>query len=277
VTSGPPVLSADGLTVVFGAGAASFAAVDDVSVEVHAGEAIGIVGESGSGKSTLARVLAGIHRPDAGETILDGVAYSSGGRAWGPPRSDRWKVQMVFQSPYSSLNPRLRAWQTVAEACRVWRRETRSAARQDAYRLLASVGITREQAEQRPRALSGGQRQRVSIARALVPNPLVLLADEPTSAIDQSAQAQLLNLLHELQENRRLALVFISHDLGLVRYLTTRAYVMNSGRVVESGPTDQIFLAPREEYTRQLIEAMPGGSASESGDGGQTDVQSMNV
>ena len=252
------LLEARDVTVRFGRGVSAFAAVDAVTVEVAASEAIGIVGESGSGKTTLVRVLAGIQKPDTGEVLLDGVSFADGGRnKWGLSRADRWKVQMVFQSPYTSLNPRMKGWQAVAEAFQVWGSHDRSSARSRAYELLASVGISNEQADLRPSALSGGQRQRVSVARALVPNPLVLLADEPTSAIDQSAQAQLLNLFRELQETRDLSLVFVSHDLGVVRYLTSRVYVMYNGEVVESGETQQTFERPTHDYTRRLIESIP--------------------
>ncbi len=168
---------------------------------------------------------------------------------------------MVFQDPYSSLNPRMRAWEAVAEAIHVWHKVPGHEARTQAVELLASMGITNEQALRYPSSLSGGQRQRVSIARALAPKPRVLVADEPTSAIDQSAQAHLLNLLREIQRERGLTIVFISHNLGLVRYLTTRVYIMHGGEVVESGPTPAIFAHPQHAYTRLLIDSMPGRRA----------------
>jgi ABC-type oligopeptide transport system ATPase subunit len=145
----------------------------------------------------------------------------------------------------------------VAEALTVWKGLRGKAARNEALALLASVGLSEEQAGLLPRALSGGQRQRVSVARALAPGPKVLVADEPTSSIDQSAQAQLLNLLRQLQRERGLAILFISHDLGLVRYLTQRMYVMQRGEIVESGPTASIFEAPTHAYTQLLIDAIP--------------------
>ncbi len=178
------------------------------------------------------------------------------GRAW--KREDRRRVQMVFQDPYGSLNPATRVVNAVAEAVRVWNRGSRADARRAALDLLRSIGIGAEDARKWPRALSGGQRQRVSVARALAPGPSVLIADEPTSAIDQSAQAQLLNVLRELQASRGLATIFISHDLGVIRYLTSRVYVMRRGEIVEEGPTAQVMRAPRHDYTKLLLASVPG-------------------
>jgi ABC-type oligopeptide transport system ATPase subunit len=152
----------------------------------------------------------------------------------------------------------MRAWQGVAEAVQVWRGASAKEARVQAFQLLNSVGISSEQAEHFPKSLSGGQLQRVSVARALAPNPKVLIADEPTSSIDQSAQAQLLNLLRRLQQERALTIVFISHDLGLIRYLTSRVYVMQKGKIVESGDTLRVFDQPEHAYTRLLLASIPG-------------------
>jgi peptide/nickel transport system ATP-binding protein len=261
---GAPLLAARGVTVRFGLGDAAVIAVDDVTVEVEAGQAIGIVGESGSGKTTLARVLAGLLRPQHGQVLLNGTVVF-GATAADYPRAERWQVQMVFQDPYSSLNPRQRAWEAVAEAVQVWQRLGRRQAKQAALDLLRSIGITEEQADQYPRALSGGQRQRVSVARALAPRPRALIADEPTSAIDQSAQAQLLNILRRLQRERGLAVIFISHDLAIVRYLTSRVYVMKSGQVVESGATAAVLTAPTHPYTRLLLDSIAGRHAPAAG------------
>lgn len=252
------LLEGRGITVRFGHGADAFAAVRDATVHVGPGEAVGIVGESGSGKTTLARVLVGLQPPASGEVLLEGRPILGGEAGSRFPRAERWKVQMVFQDPYSSLNPRQRAWEAVAEAVQVWQGGSGKQAKQVALELLAAMGISEEQAHQFPRALSGGQRQRVSVARALAPRPKVLIADEPTSAIDQSAQAQLLNLLRRLQRERGLAIIFISHDLGIVRYLTSRVYVMHRGEVVESGDTQTVFSHPRDAYTRRLIASIPG-------------------
>ena len=177
------------ITVTFGRGAGAFDAVRAANVTVSGSEAVGIVGESGSGKTTLARVLVGLQRPSAGEVRLEGERIFSAEDEQRMPRSERWKTQMIFQDPYSSLNPRMRVWQAVAEAVQVWHNLPKAAAREEALRLLQTMGISDDQARQFPKSLSGGQRQRVSVARALAPGPKVLIADEPTSSIDQSAQA----------------------------------------------------------------------------------------
>ena len=253
-----PLLEGKDISVAFGRGAEAFDAVRAANVTVHDGEAVGIVGESGSGKTTLARVLVGLQRPSAGEVWLEGQKVFSAAAEQVMPRSERWKTQMIFQDPYSSLNPRMRVWQAVAEAVQVWQELPGAAARVEALRLLNSMGISDDQARQFPKGLSGGQRQRVSVARALAPNPKVLIADEPTSSIDQSAQAQLLNILRRLQSERGLAIIFISHDLGLVRYLTSRVYVMQTGDIVETGKTQAVLERPQHSYTRLLIDSIPG-------------------
>jgi peptide/nickel transport system ATP-binding protein len=254
------LLEACDVSVRFGVGGAAFDAVSGASVSVAPGEAVGIVGESGSGKTTLARVLVGLQAPTRGSVSLHGNTVAMANTRHHFARADRWKVQMVFQDPYSSLNPRQHAWSAVAEAIGVWQHCRGPEARTRAFELLAAMGVSAAQAQQFPRALSGGQRQRISIARALAPNPLVLIADEPTSAVDQSAQAQLLNLLRRLQRDRGLAIVFISHDLGIIHYLTTRVYVMQRGVIVESGPTPSVFEQPHHPYTRQLIGSLLGGT-----------------
>lgn len=258
-----PLLEARDITVSFGRGAGAFQAVQQATISVGPGEAIGIVGESGSGKSTLARVLVGLQRPTYGEVLLESKPIFGVQASSHFPRQERWKAQMVFQDPYSSLNPRQRAWETVAEAVHVWQGRKGDEAKAEALKLLRGMGISEEQAQSFPKSLSGGQRQRVSVARALAPKPKVLIADEPTSSIDQSAQAQLLNLLSQLQQERDVAIVFISHDLSLVRYLTSRVYVMSNGRIVESGDTLSVFERPRHEYTRLLISSIPGRRAGD--------------
>jgi len=250
-----PLLAAEGLGVSFGSGAGRFAAVRDVSLTLGKGEAIGIVGESGSGKSTLARVLVGLQVPDAGMVTFRGRPVFEGPVPY--PGDLRREVQMVFQDPYSSLNPRLSALATVAEAWRVHHRCTAAEAREQAFRVLESMGIARHDALKSPRQLSGGQRQRVSVARSLSAEPSVLVADEPTSAIDQSAQAHLLNLFNRLIAGG-LSIVLISHDLAVIRYLARRVYVMCEGEFVEAGETAQIFGRPRHAYTRTLIASIPG-------------------
>jgi ABC-type glutathione transport system ATPase component len=249
------LLAASGVGVAFGSGANRVAAVRDVSLELRAGEAIGIVGESGSGKSTLARVLVGLQWPDSGTVAFRGQQVFVGAQSF--PGDLRRQVQMVFQDPYSSLNPRLTALSAVAESFRFHARCSAGEAKAKALDLLESMGIARHDAMKKPRQLSGGQRQRVSVARALSAGPSVLVADEPTSAIDQSAQAQLLNLFNRLIRDG-LAIVLISHDLAVVRYLAQRVHVMRDGRFVESGETERIFDDPRDEYTQTLIASIPG-------------------
>ncbi len=249
------LMVADGLGVSFGSGIDRVDAVRNVSLHLGSGEAIGIVGESGSGKSTLARMLVGLQTPDTGTVALRGVSVLAGGRAYAG--DIRREVQMVFQDPYSSLNPRLTALDAVAEACRVHQSTSREEARNAAFQILDSMGIPKQDALKKPRHLSGGQRQRVSVARALSARPSILVADEPTSAIDQSAQAQLLNHFNRLIRTG-LSIVLISHDLAVIRYLASRVYVMRDGAFVESGVTAEIFEAPRHEYTRTLIASTPG-------------------
>ena len=246
------------ITVQFGRGVEAFDAVRGATLSIQPGEIVGVVGESGSGKTTLARVLVGLQPATAGTVRLEGNPVLSAGSKEQIPKSERWKIQMVFQDPYSSLNPRMRAWKAVAEAFQVWRGMSRQQAGAEAFGLLQSIGISESQARQFPKSLSGGQRQRVSIARALAPGPKILIADEPTSSIDQSAQAHLANLLHRLQSERNLAILFISHDLALVRYMTSRVYVMQKGIIVEEGNTERVLHSPGHPYTQLLLASLPG-------------------
>jgi peptide/nickel transport system ATP-binding protein len=252
-----PILQTRHLNVRFGRGDEAFHAVRDVNFEARTGEAVGVVGESGSGKTTLARVLVGLQPPTSGSVTVGGQDVYDGGVARTTTPDAARRVQIIFQDPYSSLNPRMSALAAVSEAVHVWHGTSRKESDARAFQLLASMGLSAEQARQFPRSLSGGQRQRVSVARALAPDPQVLIADEPPSAIDQSAQAQLLNLFRHLQAERNLTIVFISHDLNLVRYLTSRIYVMQRGDVVEHGATAQVFAQPAHAYTRELIDSIP--------------------
>jgi oligopeptide/dipeptide ABC transporter ATP-binding protein len=229
------------------------AAVIGASLELEAGAALGIVGESGSGKTTLARALVGALEPTEGEVTVSGRRWAS------IPRKDpaRRMVQMVFQDPYASLNPSLTARETVAEVFRVWERFSKRETEQRAEALLAEVGLVGNAVNSKPPQLSGGQRQRVGIARALACEPAILVADEPTSSLDVSVQAQILNLLADLRERRHLALILVSHDLSVVRHMTERAMVMYGGRIVEHAPTEQLFEAPSHPYTRVLIDSAP--------------------
>jgi ABC-type dipeptide/oligopeptide/nickel transport system ATPase subunit len=256
------MLEVESVSVTFG-GHRGVRAVTDVSITVDEGEIVGVVGESGSGKSTLARVVAGLVRPTSGRVLVDGTCVADVGSAGYHP-ADRWKVQMVFQDPYSSLDPRQRAVDAVGEALAFWRKASRADVRTRASELLAAVGIAGAAITSRPSALSGGQRQRVSLARALAPGPRLLVADEPTSSVDQSAQALLVNLLGDLNRERELSILFISHDLALVRHLCRRVFVMCMGVVVESGDTATVLGQPEHPYTRRLVEASMGGRVREA-------------
>ncbi len=231
-------------------------AVKDVSLHVAPGETLGIVGESGSGKSTLARLLMALEKPDSGALFWQGEDVTSLSAT--ELRARRHGIQMVFQDPYGSLDPRMRILETVAEPLDVAEpglsREERRARVAD---ILERVGLNAGMITRYPHQFSGGQRQRIAIARALITRPRILVADEPASALDVSIQAQILNLLGDLKLEFGLAMVFISHDLGIVRYLSDRMMVMQHGAVVEEGETETVFTAPRHDYTRALIAAMP--------------------
>ena len=230
-------------------------AVDDVSLGVARGETLGIVGESGCGKSTLARCLVRLHEPDAGDMRFNGTDVrrleGAGLRAYNR------QVQMVFQDPFGSLNPRMTVGACLAEVLAVHHVVPKAAIAGRVADLLDRVHLPPEAAARRPHEFSGGQRQRIGIARALAVEPSVIIADEPVSALDVSVQAQIINLLLELQRSLGLALVFITHDLRLVRHLAHRVAVMYLGRVVEVGPTAELFAAPRHPYTQALIQAAP--------------------
>lgn len=227
-------------------------AVDDVSFDIHPGETLGLVGESGSGKSTLGRTILRLTEPTAGEIVFDGETI-------GPEstRVLRRRGQIVFQDPYASLPPRMRVRRILAEPLLIHRivPPTEMDARVDA--LLVDVGLSDEHARAFPHQLSGGQRQRVSIARALAVEPSLVVADEAVSALDVSVQAQILNLMKDLQADRDLAYLFISHDLGVVRYMSHHIAVMYLGRIVEVGPAADLAAGPLHPYTSTLLAAVP--------------------
>ncbi len=230
-------------------------AVDDVSFSVDRGETLGVVGESGCGKSTTARLIARLIDPDRGSLIFDGEGVAEyRGMAM---REYRRRLQMVFQDSFASLNPRLTAEDTIAFGPRVHGVRAGDA-RERARALLARVGLEPRQFGARyPHELSGGQRQRVNIARALAFEPQLLILDEAVAALDKSVQAQVLNLLQELKAERGLTYLFISHDLNVVQYVSDRVLVMYLGEVIETGPADEIYRAPRHPYTRALLSAVP--------------------
>jgi len=215
-------------------------AVDAVSFEIRRGETLGLVGESGSGKSTVARLIAGLYAPTAGRIEFHGR-----------------RLQMIFQDPYASLNPRWRVRDIVAEPIEVLHLENKSNTKKRVAELLTQVGLSPEDGEKYPHEFSGGQRQRISIARALAGEPDLLICDEPTSALDVSVQAQILNLMSELQQRLTLTYLFISHNLAVVSQVADRVGVMYLGRLVELASAADLFARPRHPYTRMLLDAVP--------------------
>jgi dipeptide transport system ATP-binding protein len=230
-------------------------AVDGVSFTLGAAETLAVVGESGCGKSTLARMATLLEPPTDGDLLIDGNATANASAS--ARKQLRLSVQMVFQNPYGSLNPRKTVGSILEEPLIINNRGDR-AARQGAVRaMMAKVGLREDQYGRYPHMFSGGQRQRIAIARALMLNPRVVVADEPVSALDVSIQAQVLNLLMDLQDEFRLAYLFISHDLSVVRHIAQQVLVMYCGRPVEHGPKEAIFAHPRHPYTRVLLAATP--------------------
>lgn len=230
-------------------------AVEDVSFSVHAGETLCIVGESGCGKSTIARLLMRITEPTSGRVLIDGTDIAGlkrqALRAW------RRRMQMVFQDPYSSLNPRLTVGQIITEPAENFERLSGNQRKALAADLLSRVGMSPDMMDRLPSELSGGQRQRLGIARALSLQPSLIIADEAVSALDVSVQAQILNLLMDLQQQMGIAFIFISHDLSVVEHIGDRVAVMYLGRIVELAPCDALFAKPVHPYTEALIAAAP--------------------
>ena len=232
-------------------------AVDDVSLAIARGETFALVGESGSGKSTVARMVVGLLRPTAGAVTIDGVDMQ--GRASAAERQRlRRRIQMVFQDPYASLNPRWRVDRIVAEPIRAFRILSEpKAIRARVGELLTFVGLYPDDGTKYPHQFSGGQRQRVAIARALASEAEFIVCDEPTSALDVSVQAQILNLMRDLQDRLGLTYLFISHNLAVVRHMASRIGVMYLGRIVEVAESRELFSAPKHPYTRMLLDAVP--------------------
>ncbi len=231
-------------------------AVDGVSLAIGEREVVGLVGESGCGKSTLARTVVGLYPPTAGRVLYRGEALPVPYRAQDFRRLGR-KMQMIFQDPYSSLDPRMTVREIVAEGPVVhglWRRRDAPAR---VAALLAQVGLSADDMSRYPHEFSGGQRQRIGIARALALEPDLLVCDEPISALDVSVQAQVVNLLAELKRSMGLTLLFIAHDLSMVRYVSDRIAVMEKGRIVELGRADDVYFRPTHPYTRALVAANP--------------------
>ncbi len=228
----------------------------DVSFGLDAGQALGLVGESGSGKSTIAKCLMALTRPEQGKIAYDGidVVHARGADLF----RFRREVQMVFQDPYGSLNPRMTVAELVGEGLLVHRLEPTAAARRDRVaEILRTVGLNPDDMSRYPRSFSGGQRQRIAIARAVAVQPRILVCDEPVAALDVSVQAQVVNLLQEMQRKLQLAILFIAHDLAVVRHLCESIVVLHKGRVVERGSRAEIFGNPQQPYTKALLAAVP--------------------
>jgi oligopeptide transport system ATP-binding protein len=256
--TGTSVVEVTGLRKAFRLDHKDFVAVDDVSFDVLRGECLGLVGESGSGKTTVAKLLLGIERPDAGSISVNGRTRSHGATKARERRRLAREMQIVFQDPYTSLDPRQTAHQTVMEVLRLHFRELTSAQREKrAGELLDSVGLDARRRHALPINLSGGQRQRIGIARALAAEPDVIILDEAVSGLDVSIQAQILNLLADLQADTGMSYIFISHDLSVIRQLADRVIVMRNGAIVERGRTAEVFDDPQHPYTRMLRAAAP--------------------
>jgi oligopeptide transport system ATP-binding protein len=230
-------------------------AVDGVSFEIRAGETVGLVGESGSGKSTTGYCVLQLLRPTSGSVRFEGTELTNlrGGKL----RRMRREMQIVFQDPYASLDPRMTVGDIVAEPLVVHRLGDRGARRSTVRQLLDVVGFNPDFTNRYPHEFSGGQRQRIGIARALALNPKLIVCDEPVSALDLSIQAQILNLLKDLQREFGLAYLFIAHDLAVVRTMSDRIAVMNNGAIVELGPAEDVYLHPQHDYTKALLAAVP--------------------
>jgi oligopeptide/dipeptide ABC transporter ATP-binding protein len=231
-------------------------AVDGVSLEIGAREIVGLVGESGSGKSTFGKTLLGLLDKTSGEVRFDGEALPARYRTGDFRRLSR-HMQMIFQDPYSSLNPRMTVGEIVGEGPRLRGERSQADTRRDIASWLGKVGLESGHAARYPHELSGGQRQRVGIARALIMEPEFVVCDEPISALDVSVQAQIVRLLGELKESLGLTMLFISHDLSMVRYVSNRMAVMYLGAIAEVGPADDVFFHPRHPYTEMLVGSNP--------------------
>jgi len=252
------IFEARGLTRVYGRGVRRVVALDGVDLTVGRGDRLGVVGESGSGKSTLIRLLAALDAPTAGSVTFEGRPVT------GRPERElgflRRRVQLVFQDPRGSLDPRMKVRRIITEPLRspLISRELSALDPDERVReLMEAVGLDYAAADRYPHEFSGGQRQRIAIARALAPKPHVLIADEPVSALDVSVRAQVLNLLSELVDRYGLTMIFVSHDLRVVRHICSTALVLQHGRVVEAGPAASVFEDPQQGYTRELLASVP--------------------
>ena len=239
---------------MFSSGKGFVHAVDGVSLTVEKGETFGLVGESGCGKSSLSRVILSLVKRDSGDILYKGKDVSA------LSRSERAKMRMVFQNPFASLNPKERVFDAIAEPYRIAGGYSRSQIQEEVLKLMDLVGLSRGYAARYPHEFSGGQRQRIGIARALAMNPEFIVCDEPVSALDVSIQAQILNLLRDIQKELGLTYVFISHNLGVVKYISDRIAVMYLGKIIEVSEAKDLYAAPAHPYTQALLSAIPGAA-----------------
>jgi len=256
-----PIVDVQGLEVVFGSGPHKTRALKGISLELAEGSSLGIVGESGSGKSTLAKVLVGINPITAGRVVIGGEELVVGRQQ---KALDRSLIQMIPQDPYSSLSPRRTAGQAIAEAIDP-RRARVGGHRDEILEWLDRVELPAGSIDKFPYEFSGGQRQRIAIARALCVRPRVIIADEITSALDVSVQAEVLELLAQLRVELNLSMLFISHNLAVVRHVSDRVAVLNHGVIVENGEVEQVFTDPSDDYTRTLLDSVPGAPGFDIG------------
>jgi ATPase components of various ABC-type transport systems, contain duplicated ATPase len=245
------ILNIQGLKKVFG----KFSALNGVSFNLIKGETFGLVGESGSGKSTIANTIIGIHSPTEGEVLFNGT------KLWKENKyqcGEYGKIQIVFQDPRSSLDPRMTIRKIITEPLIPLSKENRKdkGSQENLIKLMKSVGLKEEQLDRYPHEFSGGQRQRIAIARAIITDPEVLILDEPTSALDVSVQAQILNLLKDIQKEKKITYLFISHNMAVIKYVSNRVGVLYKGDFVEMGNTKDVFNCPKHDYTQKLISSI---------------------
>ena len=249
------LLKVDGLCQYFGA----TKAVDGVSFEIYKGEVFGLVGESGCGKTTTGRSIIGLYDITAGEIFFEGQRIAGGSKRRKPAKNRKrtTDIQMIFQDPVASLNPRMTVKEIIAEGLVIRGIKDKTLIDAKVYEILELVGLRREHAGRYPHEFSGGQRQRIGIARAVIMEPKLLIADEPVSALDVSVQAQVINLLSDLRQKLGLAVLFIAHDLSVVKYFCDRVAVMHQGRILELAPAGKLFAHPIHPYTKSLLSAIP--------------------
>ncbi len=249
------LLRVSGLCRYFGKGKKLLRAVDGVSFSVRRGEVFGLVGESGCGKTTVGRTIIGLYPPTDGEIYFDGQLVSSGGSLARGVLNRR--IQMIFQDPVASLDPRMTVGEIISEGLVIGGVRDKGVIKKEVFRMLDLVGLRQEYVGRYPHEFSGGQRQRIGIARALIMKPELIIADEPVSALDVSVQAQIINLLNDLREEFGTAILFVAHDLAVVKHFSHRIGVMYFGKIVEMADSDELFCHPLHPYTRSLLSAIP--------------------